>query len=62
MNDEDLCIYLLLKLYHHCFYCGTIETPQWRKGEFCEAQIVLCNACGLKSNKNKNKKPSSFTC
>ncbi|KAL2202464.1 hypothetical protein CC79DRAFT_1151914 [Sarocladium strictum] len=41
-----------------CYYCGTTETPQWRRGP----GALLCNFCGLlwdkRYNKRKRKKRS----
>lgn len=48
-------------LYHlsqdkRCASCGTPTTPLWRKGwfdSFLKCHLHLCNACGLKFNKNQ---------
>ncbi|KAJ0976848.1 hypothetical protein J5N97_012322 [Dioscorea zingiberensis] len=31
---------------HSCSYCGTKETPQWRRGP--KGPSTLCNACGIR--------------
>ncbi|KAJ1985530.1 hypothetical protein H4R33_003970 [Dimargaris cristalligena] len=40
-------------LEHVCTDCGTVESPEWRKGP--QGPKTLCNACGLRWAK-KNKK------
>ena len=37
-----------------CLECKITETPQWRSGPF--GSNTLCNKCGIKYMKNKNKK------
>lgn len=54
--DIMLGAYLVNHLQQRCENCGTGETPQWRKGWFSSIlnrTVVLCNACGLKFNKNQ---------
>jgi len=54
--DVLLGAYLISHLQQRCENCGTPETPQWRKGWFStllNRSVVLCNACGLKYNKNQ---------
>jgi len=57
-SSPDIMIgaYLISHLQQRCEHCGTAETPQWRKGWFSSILnrcVVLCNACGLKYNKNQ---------
>ncbi|EGC28236.1 hypothetical protein DICPUDRAFT_51958 [Dictyostelium purpureum] len=47
----------------YCIFCGTMETPEWRKGP--GGHKTLCNACGLhyaknikKENQNNNNSPN----
>jgi len=56
--DVDLALgaYLVAHLQQRCENCLTSETPQWRKGWYSvllQRSVVLCNACGLKFNKNQ---------
>jgi len=54
--DVLLGAYLVSHLQHRCENCGTSETPQWRKGWYeaiLNRSVVLCNACGVKYNKNQ---------
>jgi len=54
--DIMLGTYLISHLRHFCENCGTLETPQWRKGwysELLKRSVLLCNACGLKYHKNQ---------
>jgi len=47
---------LVSHLRQHCENCGTLSTPQWRKGwhsEVLNHSVLLCNACGLKFHKNQ---------
>ncbi|EFA80915.1 putative GATA-binding transcription factor [Heterostelium album PN500] len=52
---------------NYCFFCGTMETPEWRKGP--GGHKTLCNACGLhyaknikkESVKNSQQNPSEST-
>ncbi|KYR02661.1 putative GATA-binding transcription factor [Tieghemostelium lacteum] len=47
---------------NHCAFCGTLETPEWRKGP--GGMKSLCNACGLhyaKNLKRENKLKSQST-
>jgi len=57
-NSPDIMLgaYLMSHLRQHCENCGTLQTPQWRKGWFSEVlnhSVLLCNACGLKYHKNQ---------
>eukprot|EP01132_Coremiostelium_polycephalum_P002130 gene2130-2625_t len=38
---------------NYCYFCGTMETPEWRKGP--GGHKTLCNACGLHYAKNIKK-------
>ncbi|RDL33150.1 PYP-like sensor (PAS) [Venustampulla echinocandica] len=40
-----------------CTDCGTLESPEWRKGP--SGPKTLCNACGLRWAKKEKKKPNS---
>ncbi|KAF2074076.1 hypothetical protein CYY_004605 [Polysphondylium violaceum] len=40
----------------YCNFCGTMETPEWRKGP--GGHKTLCNACGLHYAKNIKKEES----
>jgi len=54
--DIVLGAYLVTHLQQRCENCGITDTPQWRKGWFSTIlarSVVLCNACGLKYNKNQ---------
>lgn len=54
--DVAMGAYLMTHLQQRCENCLTSETPQWRKGWFSNLlnrSVVLCNACGLKFNKNQ---------
>jgi len=54
--DVLLGAYLVSHLRQHCENCGTLNTPQWRKGwhsEVLNHSVLLCNACGLKFHKNQ---------
>jgi hypothetical protein len=54
--DIMLGAYLVTHLQQRCENCGITDTPQWRKGWFSNIlnrSVVLCNACGLKYNKNQ---------
>jgi len=54
--DVLLGTYLVSHLRHFCENCGTLDTPQWRKGwhsEILNRSVLLCNACGLKYHKNQ---------
>jgi len=56
--DEDVLLgaYLMTHIRPYCENCGTLETPQWRKGWFSEVlnrSVFLCNACGIKYQKNQ---------
>jgi len=54
--DVAMGAYLVTHLQQRCENCLTCETPQWRKGWFStllQRWVVLCNACGLKFNKNQ---------
>jgi len=54
--DILLGAYLMTHLQQRCENCGILDTPQWRKGWFSDIlnrYVVLCNACGLKYNKNQ---------
>jgi len=54
--DIMLGAYLVTHLQQRCENCGITDTPQWRKGWFStilNRSVVLCNACGLKYNKNQ---------
>ncbi|GAM26352.1 hypothetical protein SAMD00019534_095270 [Acytostelium subglobosum LB1] len=37
----------------YCAFCGTLETPEWRKGP--GGHKTLCNACGIHYSKNIKK-------
>lgn len=37
-----------------CHNCGTIESPEWRRGP--DGPFTLCNACGLRFWKKQCKK------
>jgi hypothetical protein len=57
-NSPDVLLgaYLVSHLRQHCENCGTLHTPQWRKGwhsEVLNHSVLLCNACGLKFHKNQ---------
>jgi len=55
-SDVLLGAYLMSHFRPHCENCGTLNTPQWRKGWFSEVlqhSVLLCNACGLKYHKNQ---------
>ena len=54
--DVLLGAYLISHLQQRCENCGISNTPQWRKGWYStilNRSVVLCNACGLKYNKNQ---------
>lgn len=54
--DVFVGAYLVSHLQPRCENCNTPETPQWRKGwhsEILGRNVILCNACGLKYNKNQ---------
>ncbi|OBT96487.1 blue light receptor [Pseudogymnoascus verrucosus] len=42
-----------------CTDCGTLDSPEWRKGP--EGPKTLCNACGLRWAKQEKKKSGGFT-
>jgi len=57
-NSPDIMLgaYLVSHLRQHCENCGTLQTPQWRKGwhsDVLNHSVLLCNACGLKFHKNQ---------
>lgn len=37
-----------------CFQCGTVKTPEWRRGP--DGSRTLCNACGLQFAKQEKKR------
>ncbi|KAL5346280.1 white collar 2 type of transcription factor [Pseudogymnoascus australis] len=41
-----------------CTDCGTLDSPEWRKGP--EGAKTLCNACGLRWAKQEKKKSGGF--
>jgi hypothetical protein len=64
--DIDMGAYLISHIRQHCENCGTLATPQWRKGWYSDVlnrSVLLCNAvsshliltqqCGLKYHKNQ---------
>jgi len=54
--DVLLGAYLVSHLRQHCENCGTLSTPQWRKGwhsEVLNHSVLLSNACGLKFHRNQ---------
>jgi hypothetical protein len=58
LNDDDVLVgaYYLQHLRPSCANCGTMDTPQWRKGwhsSLLEKEVLLCNACGLKFHKGQ---------
>jgi len=57
-NSSDILLgaYLVSHFKPHCDNCGTMNTPQWRKGwysDLLQHSVLLCNACGLKYHKNQ---------
>eukprot|EP01118_Nematostelium_gracile_P003612 TRINITY_DN14177_c0_g1_i1.p1 TRINITY_DN14177_c0_g1~~TRINITY_DN14177_c0_g1_i1.p1 ORF type:complete len:179 (+),score=21.53 TRINITY_DN14177_c0_g1_i1:50-538(+) len=55
-TDIDLGAYLISHMRNICENCGSLSTPQWRKGWYSEVlsrSVLLCNACGLKYHKNQ---------
>ena len=55
-EDVLLGAYLIQHMRQHCENCGTLNTPQWRKGWFSQIlnrSVLLCNACGLRYHKNQ---------
>ncbi len=54
LNEGALLLMNLKTVY--CEFCGTRETPQWRKGpESFRKRSRLCNACGLRFLKESKK-------
>lgn len=49
LNDYQVAL-LLFALRFRCVACKVTSTPQWRKGWH---GLPLCNACGLKFQKNQ---------
>jgi len=55
-TDTLTAIILLANMTPTCAHCGETKTPQWRKGmvsTYLGKKHYLCNACGLKYNKQR---------